>query len=175
MSLDVTSYQRVELVKELPRLEDYVAYDPLMDDSLDGAVLTFWQEPELAEFADGLPSGAYQIEGEMFAFRVGPYSLFNAWRNQLSIAFLGKRLEDVWDSPLERGPFVEIAQFADCGGFFGPKTSAKLAGDFRSHRSEIPGAVMLAGGLEMSDFVRIYEDFSAAFALASGAGVVHFH
>ena len=43
----MTAYQRVELVKELAKPEDYVAYDPLLDDSLDGAVVTFWQEPEL--------------------------------------------------------------------------------------------------------------------------------
>jgi len=43
----VTAYQRVELVKELAKPEDYVAYDPLLDDSLDGVIVTFWQGPEL--------------------------------------------------------------------------------------------------------------------------------
>jgi|APSaa5957512622_1039677.scaffolds.fasta_scaffold71491_2 hypothetical protein len=80
---------------------------------------------------EGIETGYYSKgdEGDDWGFRAGSYSGYSAWRRWLCTLVYGMDIEKFWDEAKE-GPFWELLNFSDCEGFIGPKTSAKLAGDF---------------------------------------------
>jgi hypothetical protein len=84
---------------------------------------------------DGLNPGCYVKGkgGREFGFRAGSYRGYSSWRTELCLLALGVMPEEVWGNPRRfRGkPFVELIDFPDgAGPVIGPKTSAKLHGDF---------------------------------------------
>jgi len=117
---------------------------------------------------DGVAEGRY-VGADEFGFAAGSYGGYNAWREWLSKKFLGVDPQQVWDAP-ERfagRPFVELINFADNEGAFGPVTSAKLAKDFQEHASELK---------RDDDWnVRKYLEWQKAFELASDEGLVVLH
>ncbi len=131
------------------------------------------------ERLDGLAPGWYEPQGEIFHFWAGSYGSYNRWRRRLSLLMLRVPPAEVWASPDNyRGqPFVELINFTDSAGAIGPRTSANLAADFIEHAP--PTGFGTTGFPEWEDvgadyFVRVYRDFTKAFELAAGGGVVVF-
>lgn len=84
---------------------------------------------------DDLKPGCYVKGkgGREFGFRAGSYTGYSDWKRELCLLVLGVLPEEVWENPRRfRGkPFVELIDFPDgVGPVIGPKTSAKLHGDF---------------------------------------------
>jgi hypothetical protein len=114
MGLDVTAFRNARIVEAY----GYSAYNANGIDRL-----------------DGIPEGQYLGDDEI-NFRAGSYGGYNEWRRWLSTTFLGVAPEVVWHNADDYAgkPFFELINFGDNEGAFGPKTSLKLANDFREHR-----------------------------------------
>lgn len=158
MGLDVAYYSKVTFVRPFECSEDVRTAVQLE------ALYTFLPN---AGQTDGLQDGWYEVEGEG-GFRAGSYGGYNAWRAWLAGMFdMAPRL--VWREPdrFKGRPFVELINFSDCEGFIGPKTSAKLAKDFREHLEIVKGESDLRAAT-------LYERFMGAFETAARGGVVKF-
>jgi len=137
--------------------------------------------------SDGIAAGAYDSDGEHGSFRAGSYGGYNAWRSKLAelIGYAYEEAIAIVDRGVNRNasigivleeadedekpssfPFAELLYFSDAEGFIGPKTSAKLAGDFaewEEKAKEDPG------------FFSKYSEWKEAFDTASRGGCVVFH
>jgi hypothetical protein len=113
---------------------------------------------------DGKTEGTYDGE-DKFHFRAGSYGGYNEWRNWLSRKFLGVDPREVWDNKEKYTgkPFVELIDFSDCEGAFGPVTSAKLAKDFQDNKDSV---------VDRSWNQARYEYWQRAFELAAQEGFV---
>ena len=112
----------------------------------------------------------YVVDGESIMFRAGSYSGYGEWRDALAQAALDVPVEDVWAAPekFKDKPFYELLNFADNEGTIGPQAAANLAEDFNEHRTKV---------LHLGDdeyFTEKYEEWTAAFDLAAGNGIVVF-
>ena len=124
-----------------------------------------YQPEGVPDRSDGI-AGWYASDGESFRFRAGSYSGYNRWRDWLCKTFLGVNANEAWSDPdrFAGRPFIELINYSDCEGFFGPVTSAKLAKDFADH----------APAPDSGEYAAIYADWSKAFALAArGGGIVY--
>jgi hypothetical protein len=121
-----------------------------------------------SERLDGLPGGVYLIRGSEFAFSAGGYTDYGNWRDRLSLLMVGVPQETIWayKHRYENAPFVELIDFSDCEGAFGPVTSKALAADFVHYATRIAA--------EDSEFADLYRRFRLAFELASDSGFVLF-
>ncbi len=125
---------------------------------------------------DGYREGCYTAVSRL-EFRTGRYQDYGYWRDLLAEAVLDVSAEEVNEHPRRyRGqPFVEFIHFPDHAGVFGPRTSAKLAEDFRQRSAEVMARVSAeVGQEEANDWFEQYEKFRNAFELASNNGFVCF-
>lgn len=130
---------------------------------------------------DGLGEGMYEYRPEIFYKRIGSYSYYNAFRQDLALFRFGKEPQHIWDNieGFEGQPFVELINFADDEGFIGPKTSAKLFRDFLRHNADFAercrAHFSIVGKPRKSlNFIVTYAKFLEAFRTAADFGVVKF-
>ncbi len=175
MGLDIFAISKIDFSRQI----DENSYDPE-----ESSIFLFRNDLLLGQ-SDGIEQGNYLHSGETLNFRAGSYSGYNRWREKLAF-LIGRDIEDLHSEILkftsrernlnsvldEHGsarigiPFAELIFFSDCEGFIGPETSAKLYKDFQDN---------LEGAQEMDDhFLSVYNDFMAAFELASDGGCVIF-
>lgn len=130
---------------------------------------------------DGYKQGWY--EGEyVLDFRAGSYSVYNQWRNYLSLAMLGVSDYQVWESwrSYANKPFYKLITFSDCDGCIGPKTSKGLLKDFEGSRGKMEDYLdrLVKNGAfdnETAVFVmQKYDLWTSAFTHAAAGGFVHF-
>jgi hypothetical protein len=156
----------------------------------DGKIVRVLTATGFEERIDGYAEGFYRRKGKSKGFRAGSYSGYNWWRRHLSLMALDTEPEDVWSDPdlYEGRPFVELISFSDCEGCIGPKTSKKLAEDFRNNlskaeayaRANAPDNPNRPGAGSDSDdavhpwWLENYREWLAAFELASEDGFVVF-
>lgn len=169
MGLDITAYRKAVLVEAvaLETMKGSNWEHPKYDDDVHEYVCS---NKDFEERADDMKDGFYLVgkaEGEQYRFRAGSYSGYNAWRNDLSRMGLKMTAMDLFNSDTTEGPFFELVCFADNEGIIGPRTSAKLAKDFKEFDEEAKGYGTY--------FYETYTDFRRAFELASGEGFVDFH
>jgi len=115
-------------------------------------------------------------------FRAGSYSEYNRWRENLATSIHGVMPSIIWNSPekYDGKEFIEIINFSDCEGFFGPKVSAKLYNDFAKNRDKFVSVMESrygkdSGGFSESGYaIRIYDDFTKGFEIAKDSGVLIF-
>ncbi len=116
---------------------------------------------------------------EHHEFRAGSYSGYNWWRKQLCDFALDAPIEVVWkDVPAFRDkPFIELVDFSDCEGSFGPSTSAKLARDFATNAARLAERATRAitDDDERGYFLEGYSNWQRAFELAAAGGFVILH
>lgn len=153
MGLDVTALSKAKRVGEIDSDEDAIAA----------------YNANGFKRMDGVSEGRYRGKRE-FGFHAGSYGGYNNWREWLSKKFLSVNPQEVWNAPekFTGRPFVELINFADNEGTFGPVTSAKLAKDFQQHSAEIEDR-------DDHFFVRKYMEWQKAFELASDEGLVVLH
>lgn len=144
-------------------------------DNTDDACVNMRDQPDFTQQADGVEPGLYRCR-EQSSFCAGSYGGYNAWRDDLArIAGYGVahdptgRGREYFRGALKagRGPFQELVNFSDCEGTIGPKTSAKLADDFK--------LFLAAAEKEGGSFLRTYLAFLLAFDMAADGGFVVFH
>lgn len=124
--------------------------------------------------SDELQNGWYEGFEEM-VFRAGSYGTYGAFRERLCNLALGKSLKYVWDNADEfkNAPFIELLDFSDCDGFFGPTTSAKLGADFKKFEDKANS--LSEDPEEREYFAELFKNFKDAFEVAgSDNGVVVF-
>lgn len=129
-------------------------------------------------------SGHYEEtqDSQSFHERVGSYSTYNRWRNDLAMAIHGVEAAAIWeDSSYASKAFVELIDFSDCDGVIGAEVAEKLYHDFVEHEKAFKHWTLQqwlkAGNLEdEADLYwdEIYEDFMQAFDIARNEGVLIF-
>lgn len=128
---------------------------------------------DLAVLADAVPVS------ETIEFRAGSYSGYNWWREQLCELALECEPSEVWEDPevYEGQPFVELINFSDAEGAIGPKTSAKLAADFRAHEPRVAAWAEehIVEGDNRAYFIELFGEWKRAFELAAEDGFLLFH
>ena len=132
--------------------------------------------PEIERALD-IDEGYYDNDGETYDFRAGSYSGYNQFRELLCIAILDVKPESVWEKSelyLDK-PFYELINFSDCEGAIGPKVSQKLHKDFVAYREKFESYIKNKFPFHDSHYLRIYDDFTKGFEMASKGGVLVFH
>ena len=110
-----------------------------------------------------LSEGRYDYKA-FHDFPAGTYGGYNRFRDQLARAAGYESADSVWENNL-KGPLSELINFSDCYGVLDSATSEKLAGDFN---------VVSTQKIEDIRFMRVFNDFHKAFALAADGGCVVF-
>ena len=164
MGLDITAYEHFEMQD----IDTSEMTDEQEDDLYEQYTRVYPTFPDQAEGLDGWVT----TSGKEIGFRAGSYSGYNHWRRTLSEMAYGHGPDTLWEHPEDwKGkPFFELINFSDAEGIIGPKTSAKLAKDFRDNREK---AMRFA---EDNDyFGSLYDQWMEAFTLAADSGFVKFH
>ena len=159
MGLDVVAYGTAVLTEPHPNVEacadrdHIVAYHLGFEQSFRGLL---WER-------------CYECPGEGFYFGVG-FSGHAKFIQLIARAALNVDPRDVYADPdsFRDKPFFELIYFADTEGCIGPLAAADLAADF-AHG--LDGGVR--AGLD-DDYQSLYDDWSRAFELARGGGLVYF-
>lgn len=160
MGLGITAYEHAEFVGEAS--EDY--------DWNEGETELYDQDPFEAQ-RDGLENGIYRVSGARIDFG-GSYGGYNNFRDKLSWVFMGVSQDTVsqFTDLYKDKPGFQLIYFFDNEGCIGPKTSSALAEVFALYHDAFMAS------LRVDDWDRKrYEDFFAAFKLASPNGFVRFH
>jgi hypothetical protein len=188
MGLDITAVSRTasHFLGSREQLGDE-QYEELLESD---TALPIWVSDGHEERLDGYARGMYRVEGQSMGFRAGSYSGYNWWRRHLSLMALDEEPQTVWADPeaFAGEPFVELIDFSDCEGCIGPKTSAKLAKDFRDYAAQAeayarergeqrdPNRGPLADEDQVGSWwLESYREWQEAFELASDDGFVKFH
>lgn len=161
MGLDVTSYEKVELL------------DPQPADGYGGNAAQLEPAGFPATFGEVLQPGKwYRTEGRN-SFRAGSYSYYNRFRQFLWSCVSGDSIELLWSEPAKYAdkPFALLCNFSDCDGCIGPDVAQVLAREFTEHQKSFHQTALLA---DEPDFVRLYDQFLAAFSAAADTGAVRF-
>jgi hypothetical protein len=178
MGLDITAYEKVELVESLASAKDRLG-DKCWDElyAAGARYLYAWPDHSFAPFKqhDGLVDGFYMVSGEHFAFRAGSYTGYSNWRDRLASMVGIASLEEFCENP-QPGRFAELLNFADNEGVIGPVTSLKLFIDFRQGLSEAEEYATRQGD-DQEWFLMKYRAWMRVFEIASrqGTGAVDFH
>lgn len=176
MGLDIFAYSCVSFVEVLPDDEAWEAKyaDDVAPIGLKTDFVTATQDhPErLAPlFAPQEGVAVYKIDGEELSFRVGRYSFYNWWREQLSMMANGIMPEVLWRNrdraEVRKLPFYLLIDFSDCSGAIGATAARILAQEFAQFHPQ-------ADQHPDDDFRDVYAEFRTAFELASFDGFVKF-
>lgn len=180
MGLDIHAASHLAFARPMPEGEDFDSLEEEVnrqDKCLDEVYfLLYPNDPGWEAHLTGMEPGLYEYTPatEQCHFRVGSYSAYNWWREQLSRFALGVEPNTVWEDPdrFSGRPFVELINFTDCDGRIGTQLAAKLAADFRSHEDKATG---FAAGLDGGDgFLSVYREFAVAFEVAAQQGALAF-
>jgi hypothetical protein len=120
----------------------------------------------------GLQMGVcYEVSGEMTEFRVGSYSSYHAWREELAQRALRVSAMTVGEYPsiFVNQPFFELINFSDDEGTIGPEAASDLAADFGALRAKI-AARPWADPEDEAWFMEVYDQLQCAFERAAGGG-----
>lgn len=130
MGLDITAYDKLELVEEISfeALKARQWDHPLYDD--DVHIFVGLVREGHRDRMPG-PEGFYR-RGKSMGWRAGSYGGYNAWRRWLA-ALVGTTDKEVWRGKVPPA-FGELINFSDAEGTLGAPTCAKLAKDFDAWR-----------------------------------------
>ncbi len=160
MGLDISAYSQAKKAARQTNNTWHLYKDKDMD-----------RAPEIEE-------GEYLLSGESHDFCAGSYSGYNSFRRMLSEAIVGVSPQTIWQDPdkFDGSPLVELINFSDCEGFFGPSLSEKLAKDFKDNRSKFEKFVKdSVDSFDVDYYVRKYDDWTKGFEVAAKGGVLIFH
>jgi hypothetical protein len=188
MGLDVTAYANTRRVPAHPR--DWEACDDA------GHVWVFayaGMEASYRGLANADVLGVFEGSSEPYiggvcydtsnserhTFAAGSYGGYNAWRDELTKAFLGVDPTNVWNNPgYADSPFYELITFADNEGSIGPDAAKDLLADFEAGAgkwADYWAAKDNLGPYELRWAIEKYEDWTLACRLAAHGGLIHFH
>lgn len=168
MGLDVSAYKNVK------RLESFEADEygePKDVETVQVSIAGF------KERAGNIVDGYYTYEDE-YGFRVGSYSGYNNWRNELA-RLAGYKITKYTEMGQERecyaagawqsgsGAFWELINFSDCEGVLGTEVCKKLLADFIEYDER-------AKTFD-SDFYERYKEWTEGMKYAAENGLFDFH
>lgn len=167
MGLDAAAFQGVHHVCEE---DDGSEYDRLA--SIGKKV--FWVSP-VHEGVDhnrlwGALPGLYWAKTRL-DHRIGSYSGYGEWREQLARLMLDTSCEELWACPEAfSDPFVYLLNFSDCEGAFGPECCKVLTKHFKKNESIFIARVQLSGLEEPEGYIEVYRCFRELFEFATKRG-----
>jgi len=144
----------------------------------------------LYQLGDLKPKAGYieTSNSEYGGFCAGGYSVYNNWREHLSIMAGYGSPDNVWEDfnsnlrymklkKIETGvscmkPFYELINFSDCEGIIATTICKKLYNDFADFNGK---AELYSIDIKSGYFYEKYMEWTEAFRVASDGGVVSFH
>lgn len=135
---------------------------------------------DFVECFDGLTAGQVYRYESTFDFRVGSYTGYNYWRNELAKlagyeqtpykSFNGEtelRYDaTVWNG--KKGAFWELIYFSDAEGVIGPVVCKRVYKDFHQYEA--------AASKYLDEYFRTsYQDWMRAFSMCANDGAIVFH
>ncbi len=168
MGLDITATSSLKKVTDNEKIEDGDYFFDIIrvDESIDRST--------------DIEVGQYDSNGQNFSFGAGSYSGYNNFRELLCEIFLDVEPKIVWENyeSYIGKPFYELINFSDCEGNFGPKVSEKLHKDFLDNKEQfykmVKKYVKHSMGLD-KHYIKLYDNFTKGFEIASKGGVLNFH
>ncbi|WP_334001608.1 hypothetical protein [Burkholderia gladioli] len=165
MQLFVSAYAGLVRLDNLPGDEK--------GDSIDRCRVRFAAAPRYPHRADGLSLHRIYRYHNAFAFSSGTYVMHELFRERLAktagyaaISIGASRVSHTNGAiAASGGLFKELIDFSITSGTIGPKTSAKLASDFR----------LFIGAIDVEHdhlFAELYRNWFFAFSLAANNGAV---
>lgn len=131
MGVSITAFVGLKLVRPLPA-------EPKDSDWEHGDKEVALYSIDFPERADGMVDGIYSFEDKKDGFHYS-YGGYHAFRQALARAVGIADLERWWKTnPADDVAFFELLQFADNEGFWGPRSTANLAADFKALKHELP-------------------------------------
>ena len=161
MGLDISAYSKINKTEDLDEATIFIRRGEYHNDQAKDIEVGEYIEDPLCE---------------SHGFRAGSYSGYGVFRNLLSQIILGNGSQQVWENIDEYTdkPFIELINFSDCEGTFGPKVSEKLHKDFVENREKFHSEVKEKNPYE-GYYEGVYDNFMLGFELASKGGVLCFH
>lgn len=187
MGLDITAYERVELVRER---------DGQNDDGYDEGLVYLYPFPGQGfEGREGpIRDGLYRSLGNEVRFSAGSYGGYNHWREELArmvghpsqppgpgqMPHFKGHSQYVWshaaDAAVQASPFFELINFADNEGVIAGDAARRIRDAFGAwaERAEAFAGEMEPASMGVYWWDR-YQRWRGAFDLAADAGCVAFH
>ncbi|MCY8813648.1 hypothetical protein P8917_01070 [Bacillus atrophaeus] len=158
MGLDIRVFKNLKVI-ENPQLDEDGYVENWETEWRPGGSME-WSEEHFPGRGEGLePQNVYTWE-ESFRFRAGSYTGYGWWRRKLE-EFKGGTA------------FQELINFADNEGAIGPVVSKKLATDFKENAEEAREFAKTLGDAG-EVWLELYDEWKAAFEMASENGAVEF-
>lgn len=131
MGLDVYVHRNVTFD---PQVADYD--DPRYDE---GQHVHLYAIDAFTRQADGMPGGVYRAARKYEHIARWSYHGYGRFREILCQVALGVAPEQVWHAAdaFAGRPLVDLINFSDCEGFFGPQTSGRLADELDALRPKL--------------------------------------
>ena len=112
-------------------------------------------------------------------FRAGSLGGYHQFRNLLVLSVYECSTEYIWDNEEDyiAAPFIEIINFTDHEGFFGPVVANRLYNDFKVYASRFAKYVYsnIEDVDDRNDMIIIYDNWIKALKEAKNNGILIFH
>jgi len=168
MGLDIAVYSKVFQVSDLPYVGEEIDWDKV--DDTDGIVVV--KNRLCDDLAADLAEGIYGSQ-KSWRFRAGSFSGHKAFKDFLSVTFIGVSADKIWADPEQyaAAPFVQLVNFSDCEGVIGATVSKKLYADFVVNEERFLTATSMPG--DLNEWRRnCYSNWKRAFELAKDDGCI---
>jgi hypothetical protein len=132
--------------------------------------ITVW--PDVYRRTDDLRIGCYETTPDTIESQivVGSYLQYTVWKDRLSRVMLDVGAQEVYRTPeiYDGQDFFELLFFSYSEGIIGPRTSRKLALDFRTNEDRVRASRFT------DDEMKLYTDLKLAFSIGADNGLVSF-
>lgn len=116
---------------------------------------------------------------ESYSFSAGSYGGYNMFREHLINIFFETEVsgEMFWDNIEEYKdkPLYELINFSDCEGIIYGPVCAKIHNDLINGTEQFTESLPTGDGWTYESYVKRYDHWTKAFALARNSGLVIFH
>ncbi|MBE8232995.1 MAG: hypothetical protein HAW67_04610 [Endozoicomonadaceae bacterium] len=179
MGLDVTAYENSTIV-ENPECDEW-------DDCVKGNKI--YVSPDFKDHAGRFKDGVVYESEKSYAFYVGSYRRYGYFRGLMAEMAGYDPIDEDSFSPTEwnerepymlgcwasnHGFFYEMLNFSDAEGIISTEFSKKLLSDFEKFDGKYKAFFEEKEGEMGSYYIRLYEDFKKAFAMAANNGYVDY-
>ena len=156
-------------------------FHELMDDPIE----TFYINQDFPQHASEFKVDSSEVQyvkqddSEEFDFRVGSYSTYNKFRNLLSLAIHGIKVESLWDNEHKYAGTAlwDLLNFSDCEGVIDSIVSTKILKDLEDNRDKFIEYLKKdtdIGEMDTEHYAETYNNFINAFKLGANLGIVIF-
>lgn len=128
MGLDIWAYEKVNRLGSIPDSQDDIDF---YDEA--GTLCIKAYHDEFLPHLGGMEEGVYRYSGKEYCDRFGSYSGYSAWRDYVSVCYLGYTADQAFEQLSINDPMYFLICFSDCEGFIGGTAISKLIQDIEGN------------------------------------------